>query len=669
MLKRTLLTLLLAVVLAMICVVAVYECNQTDYNITATPLDNAYSISSNLYGIFIEDINYAVDGGLNANLIQNNSFEYTYIVGAEEYAPFELERSFWELDEGCVLTREHPIAQTNPTQLKVNISDSWSTIYNIGYGERDVDGGSISIQKGCSYGATLFACGEKFSGSIKISVVTDEGELLTEEREIGLLCSTDYAKYQCEIPAINTGLGKLKIDIIGTGTLYLDSFSLRDTASYGYGLSEWGDSSIRLDLFNCLKALNPSFVRFPGGCLAEGAFSWENDYDWKQSVGANELRVQKPNLWGYMQSMEIGFYEYFLLTEALGATAVPVLGAGVLCQARGGGELALDIDSPEFEEIVNNALDLVEFANGDVDTYYGALRASFGHEEPFNIKYLAIGNENWDAVYYDRFEVIYNAIKAKYPDIKVISSSGPHAKGKEYDYDWARIRESFADTVVDEHYYVHPDELESFYNRYDSFPRTTNVFVGEYAAHSDYFYWWDIITRNNMDEALRESAFLTGIERNGDLVEMATYAPLLCKYGFHQWAPDLIWFDTDEVILTPSYYVQYLNMNNIGSEYLPLVGSQGQGIYSSLTIDRERGKAYLKVTNTTNKRVNLSADLSSLGDFSVLKHSYIRTNDPKTYNDRGAIKIEIAESAVDITNGKIIYTMPKLSYSVIEIDF
>ncbi|MBQ8178676.1 MAG: alpha-N-arabinofuranosidase [Clostridia bacterium] len=667
--KRTFLALLLAIVLATACVVVVYERNETDYHIEATSLENAYSISENLYGIFIEDINYAVDGGLNSNLIQNNSFEYTYILGAEEYAPFELESSFWELDGACSLATERPIATTNPTQLKVTINSGSAVAYNLGYGELDVKGGSVSVKEDKGYGLTFFANGKDFVGSVRVSVVTDEGEPLTDEKDITLTRATDYIKYTCELTAVKSGLGKFKIEALGSGTLYLDTFSLRPTDSYGYGQEEWGDSSVRLDLFNALKALNPSFVRFPGGCLAEGAFTWENDYDWKSTIGANELRVQIPNVWGYMQSMEIGFYEYFLLTEALGATAVPVVGAGVLCQARGGSGNPLDIDSPEFEEIVQNALDLIEFANGGEDTPYGALRASFGHKEPFNIKYIAVGNENWGAVYYDRFEVIYNAIKAKYPEITVISSSGPHPSGVEYDYDWARIRESFADTVVDEHYYVHPDTLEDFYERYDDFSRATNVFVGEYAAHSDYFYWWDVVTRNNMDAALSEAAFLTGIERNGDVVDMATYAPLLCKYGYQQWAPDLIWFDTDEVVLTPSYLVQYLNMNNVGSEYLPLSAEQGDGVYSSLTIDRERGKAYLKIVNATAGRVNVSAELSSLGEFEVLKHSYIRTSSLKTYNDRGKERVKIESSTLTQTDGTIACQMPKLSYSVIEIDF
>lgn len=669
MLKRTVIALVLAVITALAPIVLMVELGTSEYSIVAGSLESSYAISDNLYGIFLEDINYGVDGGLNANQIQNNSFEYTYLREAEKFAPFELESSFWELDDLSFLTRENPICNDNPISLKTVVNEGSSTIYNLGYGEVEKDDGSIFIESGKSYEIAFFADGEDFDGSVKVSVVNEEGNLVGEE-EIQIAKMARYTRYERVLASEKEGYGKLKVEIEGSGVLYLDTFSLRDTASYGYGKEEWGDSSIRADLFEALKALNPSFVRFPGGCLSEGAYTWENDYPWKDTVKQNELRKQIPNLWGYFQSMEIGFYEYFLLTEALGATPVPVLGAGVLCQARGGSNYPLDIDSVEFEEIVQNALDLIEFANGDITTEYGSLRKELGHSEPFNMKYIAIGNENWGEVYYERFGVIYNAIKEKYPEIKIISSSGPHASGEEYDYDWEVVRSQYADTVVDEHYYVSPQTLVGFEERYDAFPRSTNVFVGEYAAHSEYFVWWDMITRNNVDGALAEAVFLTGVERNGDLIEMATYAPLLCKYGFHQWAPNLIWFNAREVILTPSYYVQYLNMNYTGKEYLPASSSGEGGVYHSLTIDKEKGKAYLKVVNVNDERVDFRADLSSLGKiFPSVKQNILRSNSLETYNDLGSEKVFIQTKERKIFDEEMKFGLPKYSYSVFEIDF
>ena len=670
MAKKGILIILLALILGCIPAVYLVESNSREYAFSSASLDESYAISSNLYGIFIEDINYAVDGGLNANLIQNNSFEYSFFNGAKDNKIEYAKSKFWELDDACRTVTESPIAKENPTSLKITLSGGVSTIYNVGYGEIGKESASIPMSAGETYGFAVYVLGNGFEGNLSVSVVTEEGQPLTTITKMEIAPIASYKRYEREITALTSGNGKLKIEVSGSGTLYLDTFTLRSTTSYGYGKEEWGESSVRLDLFNALKDLNPSFLRFPGGCLAEGAFTWENDYDWKSTVGSNEKRVQIPNLWGYFQSMEIGFYEYFLLSEALGATPVPVIGAGVLCQARGGGKYPLEIESEQFEAIVNNAIDLVEFANGDENTLYGSLRASMGHPEPFNMKYLAVGNENWGEEYYSRFEVIYNALKAKYPEIVVVSSSGPKPSGEEYDYNWNVVREKFADTVVDEHYYVGSGELESFYSRYDEFPRTTGVFVGEYASHSDYFVWWDMVTRNNWDSALSEGAFLTGIERNGDIVEMATYAPLLSKYGYHVWAPDLLWFDTHDVVLTPNYYVQYLNMNYVGDEYLPLIGKQREnGLYSSLTINRAEGKAYLKVVNTSNSAITLKADLTSLGELGNITKRYIRNNNIKIYNDINKERIGI-ESEVVITNESVLNDfLPKYSYTVFEIDF
>lgn len=318
---------------------------------------------------------------------------------------------------------------------------------------------------------------------------------------------------------------------------------------------------MRRDLGELLEEMHPGFVRFPGGCIAEGD-SVENIYRWKDTVGKLEERKMNYDLWYsesfpyYHQSFGIGFYEYFLMCEDLKAQAVPVVNAGLTCQGRN----PVIFPMEEIEPFIEDALDLIEFANGDPSTQWGALRAEMGHPEPFHMEYLGIGNENWSQVYFERYEAFADAIRASYPDIKLITTSGPQAEDSLFMEARAWIQSGGADAdLVDEHYYRDPAWFYANINRYDNYDRSLpKVFVGEYASRG-----------NTMKNALAEAAFMTALEENSDIVAMASYAPLFAKQNFTQWAPDAIWFDNAHAFGSVNYHVQKLFMNNLGRITFP----------------------------------------------------------------------------------------------------
>ena len=357
------------------------------------------------------------------------------------------------------------------------------------------------------------------------------------------------------------------VELTGSGTVDFDMISVFPDNAV--------DGLFRRDLADMLKAIKPGFLRFPGGCVIEG-FDIANRYQWKKSVGPVEERVENWNRWDthttgynhYDQTLGLGFYEYFKLCEYIGAKALPVVSVGIACQYQSS-EL-VDINSAEFQEYIQDALDLIEFANGDINTEWGALRAEMGHPESFGLEMIGIGNEQWETskvnfqARYERFE---QAIHEKYPDMKLIGTAGPSVQSDTYNTAWKWIREKMQQNnnfvyAVDEHYYMQPDWFYKNDDLYDRYPRDTKVFAGEYASRTqnlpnDRF-------SNTLNTALSEAAFMTGLERNADVVEMASYAPLFARINYTQWSPDMIWFDDVTCYGTPSYYVQKMYGNNAG---------------------------------------------------------------------------------------------------------
>lgn len=597
-----------------------------------------HSVSSTLYGIFIEDINYAVEGGLNANLVRNNSFEYLH--GEEQSL------SGWEIQAEFTRETEGGMHKNNPTYLR--LPDGKDRILkNRGFCEyyryqtktvqpKRVDAGSMGIKAGEVY--TFSAWFKNTDTSVSVYLENNKGEKLSETVTFRAAAGEEWQQFSVELSTAKTAEGTLVMKL-GGGEVSVDYVCLYPKKSHGFGLPTWKYTSLRQDLYNALWELHPKFVRFPGGCVTEGD-SLENNFNWKNTIGPLEERKQFYNIWrnedmDYNNSYSVGYHEYFQLCEDLGASPIPIVNVGLICQPRCGytetyqkfqaGELtsaqweayldtiALRPGTAEWDAYVQDILDLIEYANGDETTEWGARRAENGHPAPFGLQYIGLGNENWGSVYFRNLAALKAAVNAKYPDITVISSSGPSSEGTDFDASWKELSANYKDTVVDEHYYQEDHWYLANTNRYDSYDRDgAKVFLGEYAATSKGV--GTLQTKSNLKAAMAEAAYMTGLERNSDVVVMSSYAPLLAKSDAEQWDINLIWFDAYDVVLTPSYYVQMLFMNNTGTQYLDApLPADSEGLYQSVTVDTENELMYIKLVNTTGAPRTFSYDLSEFG--------------------------------------------------------
>jgi len=503
--------------------------NESVYKLTIDLNRKLHQVPPILFGIFLEDINHTIDGGLYAQLIRNGSFEHTN----------PLEGWFIDKSDGVQIGVEKvdPLNQNNRSYLRAYLEKPQHTvkIINKGY-----DG--IYLEGSKEYLFSTYARTTQRESQVKISIQDSTGKSYFSKTLT--IDSADWKKYQFTVKISDTiSSGRLALTIHGPADIALDMISLIPTDAF-LGV-------MRNDLVKMLSDLRPGFIRFPGGCLVEG-YNLENAYRWKETVGPREARKAKQNLWGYHQSYGIGFDEYFLLSRFLNAESVPVVNAGISCQVRGAEIAPLN----EMDQWVQDAIDLIEYANGDSKTTWGAKRIENGISDPINLKYLGIGNENWGREYQERFRLFQGEIKERYPQIKLIFSCPPSYEGLAFDEAWCWAKNNNVD-IVDEHIYASYEWFLANTNRYDDYDRSgPKVMVGEYAVHT-------LGRRNNLRAALGEAAFMTGLERNSDVVIMAAYAPLFNRVGWSQWTPDLIWFNNSQVYGTPSYYVQKLFMNNL----------------------------------------------------------------------------------------------------------
>lgn len=563
-----------------------------DKNIFAqTPGELVFEVDANkpgaviqptMYGVFFEDINFGADGGLYGELIKNRSFEFTQpLVG---WLPF-----------GAVsVAKEKPAFPKNPHYVHLNYTGQLT-----GTGLENEGFRGIGIQKGEQYTFSIYARNpEKQAQKLLLELVNSNNEIIASaECEAR---SGDWQKLQGTLDATASEMkAKFRVTLISKGQIDLDHISL-------FPKKTWKNrpGGLRQDLTQALAELQPGVIRFPGGCVVEGN-TLGTRYNWKNTVGKPENRPYNENRWNYefkyrltpdyYQSYGLGFFEYFQLCEDLGAEPLPVLSCGLACQfACEGDHCRVPLDS--IGSYVQDALDLIEFANGPATSTWGKVRAEMGHPAPFNMKLIAIGNEQWGPEYIERLPIFIKAIREKYPNIRIIGGSGPYPDGKDFDYLWPEMRKLGAD-LVDEHYYRSPRWFYSQAARYDQYDRKgPKVFAGEYAAHTT--------TRDNsFESALAEAAFMTGLERNADLVHMTSYAPLFAHYEAWQWRPNLIWYNNQQVILTPDYYVQQLYSLNKGTRTLPILqGGKAiagqEALFASAVLDEKTNELVIKIANT-----------------------------------------------------------------------
>lgn len=614
-------------------------------------------VQPTMWGVFFEDINFAADGGIYAELVKNRSFDFTL--------PLMGWRQGRDNGRGrLVPTFYSPANPSNPHYISVVIDPAKGIFAMINEGFRGM-GIKQDIQYNFSVSAKILAG----SGlKMKIELLGQGDEIIGEAVIDGFTASWD--KYQASFKATRTEAeATLRLTFTGKGTLDIDMVSL-------FPADTWmgRPGGLRKDIVEMIADLKPGFVRFPGGCIVEGR-NIENRYQWKKTVGPVEERTMIINRWNvemrnrqapdYFQSFGLGFYEYFLLSEDLGAEPLPILNCGMSCQFNAAEVVPLN----ELDPYIQDALDLIEFANGSATTKWGGLRASMGHPEPFNLKYLGIGNEQWEEQYIERYREFEKVLNLKHPEIKIVSGSGPSASGTYFDYAWTELKK-LNPALIDEHYYMPPEWFQSNASRYDNYDRKgIKVFAGEYAAHGKDGEAPE--SRNTWISALSEAAFMTGLERNADVVHMASYAPLLAHVDAWQWRPDLIWFDNLKTIGTPNYYVQKMFSTHRGTQVIPVLQSGkplsgADSLFASGTIDEDSSRLYIKLINTssTARSVQLNtsgASVMKTGEISILRsdglYDYNSISDPKL--------IYPSSKPVTITGGKLNLQLEPRSASVV----
>lgn len=556
------------------------------------------SIQSTMYGLFFEDINFAADGGLYAELVKNRSFDFPQnLMGWNTFGKVEVRK-------------DNPLFDQNPTYIV--LSNPGHPHKRTGIENEGFRG--MGFKQNEAYRFSVWAKTENSNEpqKIRIDLLDAKNDILvTQYLEIN---SSDWRKYEVNlIPKATEAKGRLRIFLDSKGSVALEHVSL-------FPVNTWKgrENGLRADLAQALADIKPGVFRFPGGCIVEGT-DLDTRYDWKKTVGAVENRPVNENRWhytfphrffpDYYQSYGLGFYEYFLLSEDMGAEPLPVLSCGLSCQYQNEKE-ECHVPVKDLGSYIQDALDLIEFANGSVTSKWGKVRADMGHPSPFNLKYIGIGNEQWGDEYIVRLEPFVKAIRAKYPDIKIIGSSGPSADGDKFDYLWPEMKRLKVD-LVDEHYYKDPKWFLNSAKRYDNYDRKgPAIFAGEYACH--------VPSRdNNFESALYEAAFMTGLERNADIVHMCTYAPLLAHVDAWQWKPDMIWFDNLSSVKTPTYYVQQIYAQNKGTNVLSLTRnntsiSGEDDLYASAVYDKHERAYIVKIANTSKTTKDIRITLTGL---------------------------------------------------------
>lgn len=592
-----------------------YSQQSPSYDLTLDTKKAGTAIQSTMYGLFFEDINFAADGGLYAELVKNRSFDFPQsLMGWYAFGKVEVKN-------------DNPLFDKNPNY--VVLSDPGHPHKRTGIENEGFRG--MGFKKNESYRFTVWAkslnTGE--NQGIRIDLLDSKNDILNTQKLV--INSSEWKKYEIVLtPKETDAKGRLRIFLDSKGSVALEHVSLFPVDTY-----KGRENGLRKDLAEALADIHPGIFRFPGGCIVEGT-DLDTRYNWKNTVGAVENRPVNENRWhytfphrfypDYYQSYGLGFYEYFLLSEDIGAEPLPVVSCGLSCQYQNDKE-ECHVPLSELDSYVQDALDLIEFANGPVTSKWGKVRADMGHSAPFNMKYIGVGNEQWGDEYVQRLAPFVKAIRAKYPEIKIVGSSGPSADGKDFDYLWPEMKKLKVD-LVDEHYYKDPEWFLKSASRYDNYDRKgPAVFAGEYACH--------VPSRaNNFQSALYEAAFMTGLERNADIVHMCTYAPLLAHVDAWQWRPDMIWFDNLTSMKTPNYYIQQMYAQNKGTNTatltrnnLPVSGQDG--IYASAVYDKDENCYIIKVANTSPDSKDINVTLTglkknaviSLGDCVELKSS------------------------------------------------
>ena len=563
-------------------------------------------IQNTMYGMFFEDINYAADGGLYGELVKNRSFEFPQtLMGWQAFVKFEIK------NDGPFERCPHYVVLSNAGH-----NDRRTGLVNEGYF-------GIGVIKGENYSCSVWAKATNVNSAIKVQLIDQssmgENQQFAEAKvEVS---SGEWKKYTAVIKSpLTMEKAQLRIYLDSKNPVCLEHISLFPEKTF-----KNRENGCRADIAQALADAHPGVFRFPGGCIVEGV-DLATRYQWKNTIGPVENRPINQNRWeytfanryfpDYYQSYGLGFYEFFVLSEDMGAEPLPVLNVGMACQFQNWNNESAHVPLDQLQPYIDDCLDLIEFANGQVDSKWGKIRAEMGHPEPFNMKMIGVGNEQWDDMYFKRLKPFVAAIRAKYPDIKIVGTSGPDSEGEMFDKGWVAMKEQKAD-LVDEHFYRKESWFTDTINtlRYEKYDRKgPKVFAGEYACHGKGKKW------NHYEASILEAGFMTDFERNADVVHMTAYAPLLAHVEGWQWRPDLIWFNNTKLFKTVSYYVQQLYAKNKGTNMLkltmnnkPVANLYGQGgLEASAVYDKNENCVIVKIANVSKTQQNVSVELKGM---------------------------------------------------------
>lgn len=627
---------------------------QHQFTVNAKP---GAPIQPTMYGIFFEDINFGADGGLYAEMVENRSFEFpNRLMG-------------WNTFGNVSLSDVKPAFDRNPHYVVLESAghdQKFTGLENRGYF-------GMGLKEGMRYDFSVYGRLHNLQGKaakIRVEIVDDQDVPI--DRQSISINGTQWQKYTVSLTSKKTvEKGLMRIFLESEDGVDLDHVSL-------FPEDNW--HGLRADLVKDLEDLNPGIFRFPGGCIVEGT-DLTTRYQWKNSVGPAENRPLNENRWNYTfphrlypnyyQTYGLGFYEFFLLSEKIGAEPLPILSVGLSCQFQNKDDAQnAHCTVDELQPYIDDALDLIEFANGATTTKWGKLRADMGHPQPFNLKQIGIGNEQWGELYPVRLQKFMEQIRAKYPNIKICGSSGPSASGDRFDYGWEQMRKLGVD-LVDEHYYMAPDWFLKNANRYDNYDRKgPKVFAGEYASHVKDLGKEPTVAMNNFEAALSEAAFMTGLERNADVVHQATYAPLFAHVDGWQWRPDLIWFNNLKSVRSVNWYVQMLYGTNTGTNVLsltedgkPLTGQDG--LYASAVYDKVTKQYIVKIVNTGDNAQQISLNFKGAKKLSEGIVTTLHADDMKATNSLDNPKNVVPQqSSVQANGDNVTVTVPAKTFAV-----
>lgn len=690
--------------------------------------DIGAEISPTLYGVSIDDASFGVDGGLSSNMVNNNSFEYK---DNPEYA--------WEFNGvSPVVSSQNPINQNNPTYETITVESSGKML-NKGYiklfdgkgnySSKVAEKSGMSFKKGTTYYFSCYLLNVDFQGKIGVFLDSKSNNSDPVQLNINGTNKNSWTKVSVKVKSTATENGGLGISFNGTGSICIDYVTLVPDDSFGLGDGEWKYASLRADMFDALKNLKPSFLKFPGDCTAEN----NDGYNWKDTIGEPALRRQSVSVYnnsskGYFanNSNMLGYHEYFQLARDLNAVPVAVVGAGIACQTNGEYEaysqaldktymtdeqweayltnecgfkksevktrteyinslgvksvddfnnyvnsIALTPGTDDFINYAQDVLDLIEYANADSTAgYWASLRSANGSEQPFNLKYLQIGGDNYGETYWRNFDALKKIINEKYPDIVVIASTGYSSDGEDFDTAWNKINSSYSSGLANEKVVDLKDNtLSQNVTRYDSYNQSgAGVILDEYRS-SAYTNGNDV-KNNNMFNASQEASFITGLEKNSSVVKMASYSPTFSKIGANSKKQSLVWFDGNDLAYTPSYYTQLIFANNVGKNYVnSTLNSDSDGVFQSVTIDETSRTLYIKLVNTSGNHEKVSVNLSGFDEVSAVSQQSVGSDFKSAFNSIKKQTVAPRQTELEYEDGTFEAELAPYSATVIRVGY